>query len=80
MSFKSPPSDLPIYSFSSSTNKLESFLDREHTTAPGFYLKIAKKSSGIPSVFAAEAVEIALCFSWIVGRANGLKGSTIIGG
>jgi uncharacterized protein YdeI (YjbR/CyaY-like superfamily) len=71
MSIKAPPSDLPIYSFSSA-NEFEAFLDREHTTAPGFHLKIAKKSSGIPSVSAAEAVEIALCFGWIDGRANGL--------
>ena len=71
MSIKVPPSDLPIYSFSSA-NEFEAFLDREHTTAPGFYLKIAKKSSGIPSVTATEAVEIALCFGWIDGRANGL--------
>jgi uncharacterized protein YdeI (YjbR/CyaY-like superfamily) len=71
MSIKAPPSDLPIYSFSS-VNEFEAFLDREHTRAPGFYLKIAKKSSGIPSVSAAEAVEIALCFGWIDGRANGL--------
>jgi uncharacterized protein YdeI (YjbR/CyaY-like superfamily) len=71
MSIKAPPSDLPIYSFSSA-NEFEAFLDREHTTASGFHLKIAKKSSGIPSVSAAEAVEIALCFGWIDGRANGL--------
>jgi uncharacterized protein YdeI (YjbR/CyaY-like superfamily) len=71
MSIKTPPSDLPTYSFSSA-DEFEAFLDREHTTAPGFYLKMAKKSSGIPSVSAAEAVEIALCFGWIDGRANGL--------
>ncbi|KAI9841091.1 MAG: hypothetical protein M1837_000995 [Sclerophora amabilis] len=71
MSIKAPPSDLPIYPFSSA-NDFETFLEREHTTAPGFYLKIAKKSSGIPSVSAAEAVEVALCFGWIDGRANAL--------
>lgn len=71
MSKKALPTDLPIYSFSSG-KEFEAFLDREHTTAPGIYLKLAKKSSGIPSVAAAEAVEIALCFGWIDGRANGL--------
>ncbi|KAI4209277.1 MAG: hypothetical protein LQ351_007777 [Letrouitia transgressa] len=70
MSTKGPPSDLPIYSFSTA-NELEAFLDREHAVAPGFYLKIAKKSSGISTVSAAEAVETALCFGWIDGRANG---------
>jgi uncharacterized protein YdeI (YjbR/CyaY-like superfamily) len=71
MSIKSPPSDLQIHSFSS-TNEFEAFLDRQSIDAPGFYLKLAKKSSGIPSVSAAEAVEVALCFGWIDGRANGL--------
>ncbi|KAI4161226.1 MAG: hypothetical protein LQ342_005017 [Letrouitia transgressa] len=70
MSTKALPSDLPIYSFSTA-NELEAFLDREHAIAPGFYLKIAKKSSGISTVSAAEAVETALCFGWIDGRANG---------
>lgn len=70
MPVKAPPSDLPIYSFPS-TNELETFLEREHVAAPGFHLKLAKKSSGIASVSAAEAVEIALCFGWIDGQANG---------
>lgn len=51
---------------------MEAFLEREHSTAPGFYLKLAKKASGIQSISAAEAVEVALCFGWIDGRANGL--------
>ncbi|KAI9797772.1 MAG: hypothetical protein M1825_005706 [Sarcosagium campestre] len=71
MSSKPPPSDLPIYPFASA-NDLEAFLEREHLTAPGFYLKLAKKASGIPSVSGDEAVEVALCFGWIDGRANGL--------
>ena len=70
MSVKAP-SDLPIYSFPCA-NDFEAFLDHEHATAPGLYLKLAKKSSGIASVSAAEAVEIGLCFGWIDGRANGL--------
>ncbi|KAJ5168491.1 uncharacterized protein N7482_004085 [Penicillium canariense] len=64
-----PPSDLPIYSFSTAQD-LEAFLEREHSTASGFYLKLAKKASGLQSVSAAEAVETALCFGWIDGRAN----------
>ncbi|KAJ5240272.1 hypothetical protein N7468_004891 [Penicillium chermesinum] len=67
---KPPPTDLPIRAFSTGS-ELESFLEREHLTAAGFYLKLAKKASGIASVSAVEAVEIALCFGWIDGRANG---------
>ncbi|KAF2205258.1 hypothetical protein GQ43DRAFT_428241 [Delitschia confertaspora ATCC 74209] len=51
---------------------MESFLEVSHSTSSGFYLKLAKKNSGIPSISAAEAVEVALCFGWIDGRANAL--------
>lgn len=71
MSAKLAPSDLPIYTFLTSS-AMEAFLEREHTTTRGFYLKLAKKASGIQSISAAEAVEVALCFGWIDGRANGL--------
>lgn len=63
------PSDLSIHLFSTA-KELEGFLEHEHTTAPGFYLKLAKKASGIPSVSAPQAVETALRFGWIEGRAN----------
>lgn len=71
MSKKALPSDLPIFPFPSA-KELEAYLDAEHLTASGFHLKIAKKSSGIPSVSAAHAVEIALCFGWIDGQTNAL--------
>lgn len=66
---KQPPSDLPIHAFPTAAD-LEDFLEREHSTAPGFHLKLAKKTSGIRSVSASDAVEVALCFGWIDGRAN----------
>ncbi|KAL4918333.1 hypothetical protein BDW62DRAFT_200959 [Aspergillus aurantiobrunneus] len=65
------PTDLPIHSFPTASD-FETFLDENHTTSPGIYLKLAKKSSGLESISAAEAVEVALCFGWIDGRANGL--------
>ncbi|QKX62392.1 uncharacterized protein TRUGW13939_09551 [Talaromyces rugulosus] len=64
-----PPTDLPIHSFPNAS-ALESFLEHSHTQIPGFHLKIAKKASGIPSVSAADAVQVALCFGWIDGQAN----------
>ncbi|OAP54987.1 hypothetical protein AYL99_10687 [Fonsecaea erecta] len=71
MSSKPLPTDLPIHTFRSA-QEFEAFLDREHTTAPGCYVKLAKKSAGVASISAAEAVEVALCFGWIDGRANGI--------
>ncbi|KAL2827520.1 hypothetical protein BDW59DRAFT_160161 [Aspergillus cavernicola] len=66
---KPPPTDLPIHTFPTASS-LTTFLEKSHTTLPGFHLKLAKKSSGIASVSAPEAVEVALCFGWIDGRAN----------
>ncbi|OCT45918.1 hypothetical protein CLCR_00503 [Cladophialophora carrionii] len=70
MPLKQLPSDFPIHTFSSAKD-FEAFLDREHTTAPGCYIKLAKKASGIPSITAPEAVEVCLCFGWIDGGGGG---------
>jgi uncharacterized protein YdeI (YjbR/CyaY-like superfamily) len=48
----------------------DAWLTAEHDRAPGLFLKLAKKSSGIPSITAPEAVEVALCHGWIDGRGN----------
>jgi uncharacterized protein YdeI (YjbR/CyaY-like superfamily) len=51
---------------------LEEWLEAEHATAPGVYVRLAKKGSGVPSVTYAELVESALCFGWIDGRSQRL--------
>lgn len=63
--------DLPTHAFPTAA-AFDTFLEREHASAPGIYLKFAKKASGIPSITGAEAVEVALCYGWIDGRANSL--------
>ncbi|KAL4797984.1 hypothetical protein BDV19DRAFT_386644 [Aspergillus venezuelensis] len=65
------PEDFPTHYFPTIPS-FESFLSAHHNTLPGLYLKLAKKSSGIQSITAAEAVEVALCFGWIDGRSNSL--------
>jgi uncharacterized protein YdeI (YjbR/CyaY-like superfamily) len=70
MPLKQLPTDHPIYTFASPKD-FEAFLDREHSTAAGCYIKLAKKASGIPSITAAEAVEVCLCFGWIDGGGGG---------
>ena len=49
-------------------HELDTFLDREHSDSPGIYLKLARKSTGIPSISLDEALEVALCFGWINGQ------------
>jgi len=65
------PTDLPVLAFPDQT-ALEAWLEAEHETALGLYVKIAKKGSGVPSINWEQMVEVLLCFGWIDGRANRL--------
>jgi uncharacterized protein YdeI (YjbR/CyaY-like superfamily) len=59
--------DLPIIAFATQQD-WEEWLKERHTDTRGVWLKIAKKDTGIPSVFYAEALEEALCYGWIDGQ------------
>jgi uncharacterized protein YdeI (YjbR/CyaY-like superfamily) len=65
------PTDLPVLAFPDQ-GALEAWLEAEHERAPGLYVKLAKKGSGVPSVNWEQMVEVLLCFGWIDGRANRL--------
>jgi uncharacterized protein YdeI (YjbR/CyaY-like superfamily) len=52
----------------------ESWLAKNHDRAPGIWVKLAKKGSGIPTVTYEEAVESALCYGWIDGLTRSLDG------
>jgi uncharacterized protein YdeI (YjbR/CyaY-like superfamily) len=65
------PTDLPVRAFPDQA-ALEAWLEAEGDTAPGVYVKLAKKGAGVPSVTYAELVESCLCFGWIDGRSNRL--------
>jgi uncharacterized protein YdeI (YjbR/CyaY-like superfamily) len=65
------PTDLPVMAFPDQA-ALEAWLETDGATAPGLYVKIAKKGTGIPSVNWEQMVEVLLCFGWIDGRANRL--------
>ena len=65
------PTDLPVLAFPDQAG-LESWLEAEHETAQGLYVKIAKKGAGVPSINWEQMVEVLLCFGWIDGRANRL--------
>jgi uncharacterized protein YdeI (YjbR/CyaY-like superfamily) len=65
------PTDLPVLAFADQA-ALEEWLDAEHATAPGLYVRLAKKGAGVPSVTYAELVESVLCFGWIDGRSQRL--------
>ena len=43
------------------------WLTANHDKQPELWLKIHKKASGLPTVTAAEALDVALCWGWIDG-------------
>src|SRR5262245_47011727 len=61
--------NLPIILFEQ-PKEWAAWLDENHTTSSGPWLRLAKKGSGIPSVTYNEALEVALCYGWIDGLKN----------
>lgn len=55
-----------------SQQEWEAWLERHHATAPGVWIKLAKKGSGIASVTYMEAVDVALCYGWIDSQSRSL--------
>ena len=68
-----PRDDLPILGFADAA-AWESWLAGQHATAPGVWLKIAKKKPGsVPAgVSYPDALAVALCYGWIDGQKAGL--------
>ena len=63
--------ELPIHCFDE-PKALEGWLEENHDSCEGIWLKIAKKGSGERSVTYSEALEVALCFAWIDSQKRGL--------
>lgn len=59
--------DLPILPFDS-RRSWEAWLEENHATSNGLWLKIAKKGAGLETVSYAEALDVALCYGWIDGQ------------
>ena len=62
---------LPIIPFAS-RDAWAAWLEEQHATSGGLWLKFAKKGSGLDTVTYAEAVEVALCYGWIDGQVRKL--------
>jgi len=65
------PDELSVLLFTGPA-ELEAWLDENHESADGVWLKIAKKGAPEPSVTYAGALEVALCFGWIDSQKRGL--------
>lgn len=62
--------ELPVILFTTPA-EFEAWLEENHDSSEGFWLKVAKKGVEPPSVTYAEALELALCFGWIDSQKRG---------
>jgi uncharacterized protein YdeI (YjbR/CyaY-like superfamily) len=62
--------DLPTHLFSGPW-ELEAWLEENHASCEGVWLKIAKKGAAEQSVTYGEALQVALCFGWIDSQKRG---------
>jgi uncharacterized protein YdeI (YjbR/CyaY-like superfamily) len=59
--------DLPILAFANA-RAFDAWLESEGPTAPGLWLKLAKKGAPERTLTKAEAIDAALCHGWIDGQ------------
>jgi uncharacterized protein YdeI (YjbR/CyaY-like superfamily) len=62
--------DTAILSFRT-TRAWSSWLEKNHASSSGIWLKIARKGSAVKSISYDEALEGALCYGWIDGQKKG---------
>jgi uncharacterized protein YdeI (YjbR/CyaY-like superfamily) len=55
-----------------SAAELEDWLERNHASSEGIWLKVVKKGAGVAGVSYPEALTLALCFGWIDSQKKGL--------
>jgi uncharacterized protein YdeI (YjbR/CyaY-like superfamily) len=58
----------PVLPFAS-REEFAAWLDANHASCEGIWIKFAKKASGIDTVVYAEALDVALRYGWIDGQA-----------
>jgi len=61
-----------------SEQDFEAWLAAHHDTASELWLKIHKKTSGLPTVTYAQALDVALCWGWIDGQKKGFDETSFL--
>jgi uncharacterized protein YdeI (YjbR/CyaY-like superfamily) len=61
--------NLPIFFFKT-VKEWKEWLDKNHTSAKGIWLRFYKKASGVPSLDHSKSLDTALCYGWIDGQAD----------
>ena len=66
--------ELPVLAFNN-PKAWDAWLGKNGKTAPGLWLKLAKKRTGPKSLTYDEALEVALCYGWIDGQKKSFDAS-----
>ena len=66
--------ELPVLPFASK-DEFAVWLEAHHASAPGVWIKFAKKDKGVATVSNPEAIEVALCYGWIDGQRKPFDGT-----
>ena len=74
---KAKAPDYPTRAFAT-VEAWEAWLARHHASAPGLWVKFAKKGSGQRSMEFPPALEAALCFGWIDGLRRGVDAQSYV--
>jgi uncharacterized protein YdeI (YjbR/CyaY-like superfamily) len=64
---KANKTDFPVLFFETN-NDWRDWLEKNHSSADGVWLRLNKKNSGLTLIFYAEALDEALCYGWIDGQ------------
>ena len=51
-----------------SKEEFTAWLESNHATSDGLWIRIGKKNAGVESVTVVETLDVALCFGWIDGQ------------
>lgn len=68
---RTPSGEYPLLHFTDRSAWAE-WLQAHHDSERGVWLRLARKSSGLPSVSRGDALDVALCYGWIDGQAKGV--------
>lgn len=63
---KPPAAELSVILFATPADWV-AWLDEHGADAPGLWVRLGKKNSGLTSIDYAQALEVALCYGWIDG-------------
>ena len=55
--------ELPILQFAH-IDDLHTWLEQNHSSSPGIFVRVYKKASGVPSISFEDLLEEGLCFGW----------------